>query len=83
MSKLFFRVISLNILMILLCATILSQALPEVFYYRFKNNNFPYIHNYGVPGRGSLNAQIIGHQLGPDGEFDFAKFRPCMTHDRN
>jgi len=70
MSKLFFRIISLNILMILLCSTILSQALPEVFYYRFKNNNFPYIHNYGVPGRGNLNAQIIGHQLGPDGEFD-------------
>ncbi|MCB0720775.1 MAG: T9SS type A sorting domain-containing protein [Ignavibacteriae bacterium] len=45
---------------------------PEILYYKFSNNGPSNTPNYANPGAGDNPANILGHILGPGGEFDSA-----------
>ncbi|MCB0724162.1 MAG: T9SS type A sorting domain-containing protein [Ignavibacteriae bacterium] len=45
---------------------------PEILYYKFSNNGPSNTPNYAIPGAGTNPASVLGHLIGPGGEFDSA-----------
>lgn len=46
--------------------------MPELFYYKFNNNISGRTPNYANPGMGSSYGTVLGHTIGPGGQFDSA-----------
>lgn len=62
--------VAIFFLSLMLTSTFYSQCPPEILYYRFKTNTGSNTKNFAVPGRGNLMASVIGHDIGPGGQFD-------------
>jgi hypothetical protein len=62
--------VAILLLSLMLTSISNSQCPPELLYYRFKLNTGSTTKNFAEPGAGSLMASVIGHHLGPGGQFD-------------